>query len=171
MFYFKASFLVIALFSFSLSSGTPSIEVARFITTDDLAHDTDGMPGEKLCLKQIEIGPGISHTMKINLTAKGNGMMHLLNLSIPVYDSHDNGHLFEGFLLNIRFIDLDNDGYKDLVITGTRVSTGEKGNVVSGRDEVLRIFQFDSKEIRFVERLRVGIDGEDDIQHDEKPAT
>jgi len=107
------------------------------------------MPGEELYQRKISIGGNIDAEVVIEVTDKGNGGMELLNLRLKVVDNHDDGAVYVGGLLHVEFVDITGDGFKDLVITGTVMHTGEKETDPRSFETVTSIYLFDPKKKEF----------------------
>lgn len=78
--------------------------------------------------KSINIGNNVLVPYSFSITSKGNGVINILNTSIRIYDQHNDGNYFKSGLLNNRLIDLNKDGYQDLVVSGIAITTGPKGD-------------------------------------------
>src|SRR5947209_2083767 len=92
----------------------------------DFYHEPNSVQGELRYEKNIHVGGDVDAKVTIDVTAKGNGLMRVLNLTLKVFDTCDDGQVYVDGLLHVEFVDLKGTGYKDLVITGTVVHTGEK---------------------------------------------
>ena len=99
---------------------------AQTIHIGDFKPDVNGMPGEQRYEKSIEVGTEADITAVVDVTARGNGILAFANLKLKVLDEHDDGLIYVGGLLYVEFVDVSEDGFKDVVITGTIANTGEK---------------------------------------------
>jgi hypothetical protein len=98
----------------------------------------------------LDLGRGRIVRGRIDVTTKGNGQLHILNISPSIVDDHDDGDLFEGQMLRVSAVDVDGDGRRDLVLFGTRIVTDDDGHAVS-RHNVAAVFTFRPEDDRFVE--------------------
>lgn len=105
--------------------------------------------------KKVEIGPGVIYDAIINVTTKGNGLLEFSTLRLHVFDEHDDGAYYEKGLLDIEFVDLDKDQYKDIIISGSVRYTNEQGQVVRN-ESVIFIYMFDPEPKRFTRAFRKG---------------
>jgi len=135
--------LVLGLVCFSPATRAESVR------RKDFYHPVDGMQGEERYVKKFDLGGGVSANVTIDVTAKGNGYMAVLNLHLKVFDEHDDGAIYDGGLLQIDFIDLAGGGFKDLVISGLVIYTGEKATSPRSSEPVVFIYRFQPKERTF----------------------
>lgn len=127
-----------------------SISRGQLIHRNEFRPDKDGMPGEEKYEREIEIGPGVKFAAVVEVTVRGNGTLRVANLDeLRVFDEYDDGAVYVGGLLHVEFVDITNDGYKDLVITGTVVHTGEKETDPRTYETVTSIYVFDPKKKEF----------------------
>src|SRR6185369_2717906 len=98
---------------------------------------------------KVAFGVGLTFEAYIEITAKGNGFLKMANLNLKVFDSHDDGIYYENGLLKIDFPDLDSDGRREMVISGTICFTQEKTGQITRREPVVYIFRLSSDSRRF----------------------
>jgi hypothetical protein len=81
----------------------------------------------------------------LDMTAKGNGTLELPDqgLLLRVYDTYDDGIVFEGGMLKVSFVDLEGSGVKNLIISGVAVLTGEKENSPHANAPMVQVYRFD----------------------------
>lgn len=132
----------------------PGGEAVR-LTAADLFEDPDGMQGEMVAVKAVTIGPGVSIVARLEVTAKGNGALHVPGLVVGAYDSHDDGSLFQPYLLDVVFVDVSGDRYADLIVSGVAVDT-EATDPDHAGEVVLGVFRFDPGSGRFVRAFTRG---------------
>ncbi|MDH5628682.1 MAG: hypothetical protein OEY96_00875 [Gammaproteobacteria bacterium] len=90
----------------------------------------------------VEIGNGKSVELIFNKTSKGNGSMYLENsFFLHLWDVHDEGYYFKNDYLKSDLIDISGDGFKEIVISGIVIQTGEKENILKEFDLVM-IYKF-----------------------------
>lgn len=105
--------LLLALFVFSFHAlGDYTV------TPADLDEDPEGMPGERAWEKDLTLGDDLIMRASMSVTNKGNGSLRIGNLSVRVYDSHNDGFAYKNNMLLVEFTDVNGDGYLDLVVTG-----------------------------------------------------
>ena len=139
-------FITFLFFNLILSN----VAWAQSITESDLRLDDQSLYGEMFYSNEVVISNEVIKTVEIEVTSKGNGSMKIGNLYLKVYDTHDDGDFYEGHMLKIEFIDINKDGYKDIILTGIRCKTEEKGNLVVQREGVFLIFLYDFQSDHFV---------------------
>ncbi|PYK98422.1 MAG: hypothetical protein DME19_12600 [Verrucomicrobia bacterium] len=116
------------------------------IAKSDLVHAADGMPGELSCEKEINLGRGVKLAAKIEVTAKGNGTLTIGKLKVAVFDDHNDGAFYEDEMLKTDFVDIDGDGFLDLVLSGIICFTDEKGDKVVSREAFVCIYKYCGKQ-------------------------
>ncbi|MBM7072677.1 hypothetical protein JQC92_11655 [Shewanella sp. 202IG2-18] len=79
--------------------------------------------------KSIDIGNGVSTSYSFSITSKGNGGIDLLGTTLKLYDQHDDSIYIKGGLLQSHLVDLNDDGYLDILLKGIAIYTGEKGDL------------------------------------------
>ena len=122
---------------------------AQVIRLEEFKPAKDGMPGEREYRNKIEIGPGVQLDVTVDVTARGNGALRVANLNLRVLDEYDDGAVYVGGLLHVEFLDITGDGFKDLVIMGTVIHTGEKETDPRSYEAVTSIYVFDPKKKEF----------------------
>lgn len=122
---------------------------AQVIHIEEFKAAKDGMPGEQEYRKEIEIGPDVKLQARVDVTVRRNGTLTIANLELRVLDEYDDGAVYVGGLLHVEFVDITGDGFKDLVITGTVVHTGEKETDPRSYEAVTSIYVFDPKKRQF----------------------
>ena len=137
------SILVLALFALTRGASGQAIKLA------DFGSDPAGVPGERIWKQNIAIGPRVTLDATVNVTVRGNGILHIANLKLKVLDEYDDGHIYIGGLLDVEWVDLTGDGFKDLVITGTMANTGEKGTDPVTYSTITQIYIFDPGKMQY----------------------
>lgn len=132
---------------------TPSA-AAYHIEGSDLHEMQGSIDGYQEWHETIDLGHGVAESARIEVTSKGNGSLAICGQSFRVYDGHDNGSLFEPTMAHITFVDLDDDGYRDLVLTGLLVDTGEKG-LLNLATPFVWTYRYDDGTCRFVPMVPV----------------
>ena len=99
----------------------------------------------------LKVGHKIKYS--VDTTNKGNGVLEIGGLKICSYDYHDDGITFQGGRLIHKFIDVDDDGDLDLLVSGIVEYWDEKSNSISGRKNVVAIFIYDHIKKALIERL------------------
>ncbi len=99
----------------------------------------------------LKIASGIKLPFTFSITSKGNGTITLANdhTLIHVYDSHNEGLYIDGFLLNNYLSDVNNDGYKDLVLKGKVHKTHDKTGEILDTVAIYEIYYYDLKHNTF----------------------
>jgi hypothetical protein len=108
--------LVAALMSFGALSNEAS-EIIDYELVKQLA------PYEEL-KGSLDVGGGVSLPYKFSITARGDGGINIGGIYIHTYDSHNDGTIFQDHLLKHQFVDVNRDGYLDLVISGVGLFKG-----------------------------------------------
>ncbi len=146
-----AILIVTLLFHLSSLAYPETIERRDFVRPDG------SLPGEERFEKDIAIGLDVGVHVKVEVTAKGNGILHVANLKLKVFKEHDSGHVFDGGLLRVDFVDVTDDGYKDIVISGIIRFTGDNGDTIRS-ESVVCLYVFDRRENRFIKKYGIGAD-------------
>jgi len=128
---------------------TSASVAAQVIRLEEFKPAKDRMPGEQRYERQIEIGHGIKLNARVDVTVRRNGTLRIANLKLRVLKEYDDGSVYVGGLLHVEFLDLTDDGFKDLVITGTVAHTGEKETDPVTYEAVTSIYVFDPKQKEF----------------------
>ncbi|MFK7790444.1 MAG: hypothetical protein AB8C95_13240 [Phycisphaeraceae bacterium] len=115
------------------------------LTPKDLKEDIDDIHGSQSWQGEIEIHKDVVTNASIGVTSKGNGTLNVLNLSLRVYDSHDDTNLYKDAMLLVEFTDLNEDGYLDLMVTGIYQVTPEQRDGVLEEHVVVFMCHFDPK--------------------------
>ena len=114
---------------------------AERLTLDDFKAAE--YPLDSTCSKTIEIGHGIQFQLTGEITARNHGNIKICNLELNVYAYGCDPMKYENGLLDIDFVDLDGDAYKDIVISGTVLYCDEKiEDLVLRREPVVFIYMF-----------------------------
>jgi hypothetical protein len=116
----------------------------------ELCAPVDGMPGEGVLQTTIDVGPGMTLDAVVEVTAKGNGVLSIANLRLRVVDEHDDGIVYKDGWAHTEFVDLNNDGWKDLVVLGSLVRTREAASESPGGEPFVFIYLFDAEAMAFV---------------------
>jgi len=119
------------------------------IRMEDLRPAKGGIPGEREFRQKVAFGAGVTFEASIEVTSKGNGLLKMANLNLKVFDSHDDGVYYENGLLKIDFPDLDGDGRREIVISGTVCFTEEKTGQFTRREPIVYIFRLSNNSRRF----------------------
>jgi len=108
----------------------------------------DGIYGSEEWTGTIVIGDDRTELAMVEVTSKGNGHLTICSQMFRVYDSHGDLDLFDPSCLDITFVDLNNDGYRDLVLHGEIVESDDE-EVFIRRVPVLQVYRFDDNLARF----------------------
>lgn len=123
----------------------PQIISAQFWPTLDDCTEAE----DKIIKKSIEISPRNLQIMEFNVTTKGNGVISVPGMNVRIYDAHDDGLVFENYLLKCEWKDTDADGFLDLVVSGTAILTGDQGDAKPTKIEINGVFRWDDEDRRF----------------------
>ncbi len=108
-------------------------------------------------LELVDLGRGLEAELGLDASTKGNGLLTLLNLRLRVVDQHDDGLLFPE-PLDVGLVDLDRDGYLDVVTAGPALLTGEDDSEHPRTTSVMAIFMLDAKLGCYAPRLLMTLD-------------
>ena len=122
---------------------------AQVLTLSQLRQDPNGVTGECVHEQTIDVGGGVKFPARLKQTTKGNGALSIANLQLRVIDGHDDGALYAGEMPHVEFADLNDDGFKDLVVGGIVEYTDEKGDFVRDRESFVFIYRYDPKTNEF----------------------
>jgi hypothetical protein len=115
--------------------------------TKENIKDNPNDPNERCCEKEINIGGSIKLKATISITSHGNGWMKVANLNLYVYGGAHSVAVYEPMLMDIDFVDIDGDGFKDLVISGNVLYYDNE--TLLRREPVVFIYMFNSQRKEF----------------------
>ena len=110
---------------------------------------TDGKVGTDSLSKSLVIGDGVKVSYEFEITSKGNGAVILPGILLRLYDSHDDLSYFKNGLLNNELLDVNSDGYKDIILWGTALTFDDDGNSL-GEKEVVAVLVYSAKDKKYV---------------------
>lgn len=119
--------------------------MAQVLSRSSLSENPDLMPGETRAQWVIEVGPAVRLTASVEVTTKGNGTLNIGNLHLRVVDAHDDGAKYQNGMAHVEFVDVDGDGWKDVVVIGIVDYTDEKSDAVRKREPFTFIYRYDPK--------------------------
>ncbi|MDR0933420.1 MAG: hypothetical protein LBM70_10455 [Victivallales bacterium] len=112
------------------------VSAERFLSRKDFKTDTrHGIQHELHANKVADLGNGVAFNSTAEVTAKGNGFLQIANLNVRIYDAHDNSEMFTENPLEIYLVDINSDGYRDLLTCIVKEISDEKGNFSAYRPE------------------------------------
>ncbi|WP_125719009.1 hypothetical protein [Pseudoalteromonas rubra] len=115
-----------------------------------MARINASYPEDVQIRKELNIGHDINVPIEFSITSKGNGGFSLPGLFlVRLYDQHDDGSYFKSGLLRNELIDLDGDGYNELLFWGIAVKTGDESEKTLGETPVVAILKYDIKSKAF----------------------
>ena len=86
-------------------------------------------PSTNVINKQIEIGSNTTISIEFGITSKGNGGIELPGIfMLRLSDKHADLRYFKNGLLILELIDINSDGYKDILLWGTAIKSDDEGN-------------------------------------------
>ncbi|MBC7772259.1 MAG: hypothetical protein H7210_07185 [Pyrinomonadaceae bacterium] len=108
-------------------SGCSSDESLGVFRIDDsmLRPVPDNPHGVEQWSGTVVIGQGIVEPATFEVQQNGNGHLRICGQLFGVYDSHKDLDLFDPHCLHMTFVDLDHDGYRDLVLHGEIIETDD----------------------------------------------
>ncbi|MBA6302357.1 hypothetical protein [Colwellia sp. MB02u-14] len=96
--------------------------------------------------KNIQIGANTNISIEFGITSKGNGGIELPGIFLlRLYDMHGDLSYFKDGLLNNELIDINSDGYKDILLWGTAIKSDDDGNNL-GEVSVLAVLVYSPKD-------------------------
>ena len=110
---------------------------------------TDGRIGTNILEKTLNIGHDIQVAYEFEITSKGNGAIVLPGILLRLYDNHHDLSYFKNGLLNNEALDINSDGFKDILLWGTALTFDDDGNSL-GEEEVVGILLYSVKEQKYV---------------------
>lgn len=132
------------LFCAVVGCGQPGAVIITDLDAHSLPDDT---PWDRV----LSVAPGWPVPFQFEKTTKGNGGLTFPGGFARIYDAHDDGIVFDPYLLDTRLADLDGDGFADIELRGTAVFHDDKGTREIGRRRVRAVFTFVPAQRRFVE--------------------
>ena len=115
--------ILVLVFSQSLLSETL---ITREEALDVLYSVPDGGGDGIEIAKELIVGHGIKTSYSFGATSKGNGGLTIFGTFIKLLDVHDDSIIIKNDVLNSSVKDINDDGYKDILIWGVAIFTGEK---------------------------------------------
>ena len=117
--------------------------------------------------KMIEIGAAFKLKAYIEINHHGNGDIKIANLFLGIYDEHEDGAYYRNGLLDTDFVDINGDGFKDIVVSGAVCYTDDT-EIYLMDEIVLFIYFFEPGTGKFIPAYRDGSfsldqSGEDEI--------
>jgi hypothetical protein len=139
---------IVTLAALSVWAVTPSAK-GQIVERAKFAADPEGLDGELRYDCAIDVGGGRRVPVSVTVTVRRNGTFKVANLSLRVWDEHDDGQVYEDGLLHVEFVDVTGDGFRDLVITGIVRHTGEKERDPVTREPVTSIYVYEPAKREF----------------------
>ncbi|MBI3771138.1 MAG: hypothetical protein HY272_00320 [Gammaproteobacteria bacterium] len=99
----------------------------------------------------VDIGKNTRIDTVLEITPKGNGTIGIANLVLHVWDTHDNGLVYKGKCLDVDGVDVNGDGWHDIIVSGTAIHTGEKEWDNKEYESIVFIYLYDGKQGQFKE--------------------
>jgi len=112
-----------------------------------------GTPGTESITLPIRISSALTVKGTFSISSHGNGVLSLPGVRIRLFDSNQDGVIFDGFLLENELVDIDQDGFSDLVVWGTAIQHDDEGGEI-GRRSVVSIFWYDARQAVFRNTLK-----------------
>jgi hypothetical protein len=110
---------------------------------------TDGKVGTDILTKSLVIGDDVKVSYEFEITSKGNGAVILPGILLRLYDSYEDLSYFKNGLLNNEVLDINSDGYKDILLWGTALTFDDDGNSL-GEKEVVAVLIYSAKDQKYV---------------------
>jgi len=80
---------------------------------------------EGYAIRNFSIGQNYQFQARLEGTSKGNGTIMIHNLLIRIFDQHDDGVIYDNYLLSIDTKDLTGDNIREIIISGVVTYTGD----------------------------------------------
>lgn len=93
-------------------------------------------------VRTLSLGKSLVIPVLLEGTTKGNGSIFMHNISVRLFDQHDDGMVYEN-TLTVDIQDITGDGLKELLISGMLKFTGEKENDPVEYKPVVIVYTFD----------------------------
>ncbi|MEI8646392.1 hypothetical protein P4S60_18385 [Pseudoalteromonas sp. Hal040] len=123
---------------------------SQIIEDSDIARINASYPEDLKIRKELNIRHDINVPIEFSITSKGNGGFSLPGLFlVRLFDQHDDGSYFKSGLLRNELIDLDEDGYNELLFWGIAIKTDDESEKVLGEIPVVAILKYDPKSKTF----------------------
>lgn len=144
--------ILILLFSYSCLADVTLIDKSRI--PEILKTFKDGTPGTDEFNFQYKLSEKRNVDYTFSVSSKGNGAIFVPGVMLRIYDYHDDGSYFKGGLLLSSLVDLNNDGFTDIVLNGVAIITDEQTDEIVEELPVVSILMFDSVKNRYIVSLK-----------------
>lgn len=123
----------------------------RINKSEIVSHpDQEKRYNENYWSKEIKISKDITLKPELEITYRGNGFLKIANLDLYIYRwGYNTAIIYKNCMLNVDFVDINGDGFKDIVISGLALYPHEQREIILKREPVLFIYLFDPKKKKF----------------------
>ena len=139
--------MIVALLNSALTlsiAPRPGDAVDIFCLSDvRLAERPEEMHGWEFWSGDVRLGPDLVVRAEVQVTSKGNGSLSLLNLDVKVIGGHVDSDFYEPTFLYTFLVDLNSDGYRDLVVCGRVWETYDECDCAVRWRRVVEVLEFD----------------------------
>ncbi len=99
--------------------------------------------------KQIKIGLNVSFNVLIDVNKRMFGGLSIANLELGYIDGYCDPIMVQNDFLDLDFIDINNDRYRDIIVSGSILYYHDKGEVVLFQEPVIFIYIFNKQDKKF----------------------
>lgn len=130
---------------------TLTISFAEKINRSEIVPRTkeEALYDERHWSKKVEISKDIMLKADMEITRRGNGWLKIANLDLHVGRSGYDSLIYKDELLDVDFVDINGDGFKDIIISGLMLYPHEQLDIILYREAVVFIYLFEPKNKKF----------------------
>ncbi len=99
--------------------------------------------------KKIKIGLNVSFNVLIDVNKRMFGGLSIANLELGYIDGYCDPIMVQNDFLDLDFIDINNDRYRDIIVSGSILYYHDKGEVVLFQEPVIFIYIFNKQDKKF----------------------
>ena len=142
------------LLSLAIFIFTSSLLAESLITREEglkvLYTLPDGAGDSIIIKKELNIGHGVKTHYSFSGTSKGNGSVTIFGTTIKLLDIHDDSIIIKDEILYSLVKDINDDGYKDILIWGVAIYSGEKEWDPKEERPVVALLIFDKNKKKYI---------------------
>jgi len=133
------------LFFISCSSFCSLVFATNDYTSDIKKHIEFSLANNSPSSSALTLSQKITLPVTYDATKKGNGTITINNLTLRVFDQHDDGTVYQNDFLQLETKDLNSDGISELIFTGILKHTGDKETDPAYIEPVTAIYSLECK--------------------------
>jgi len=136
--------IVMILYATSIADITKIDAVSKGSLDWDVDIHSNGV-----CKESVLLSKGVIIDVVFEEFQNGNGSMSIDGQIFFIFDNHGDGASYNNGLLDVQFIDLDDDGFLDLICSGVVEFTGEIDQEVYEKESVVFIYIYNQMQKKY----------------------